>query len=362
MLQDLWLSVMMITTTVAMPRARLLVRYDQNWKTVEVNLSERTNATEKAMEFCDEEECVTMLTKAIGDVDTFLYYEMCKELEEFLRSYVNPEMIEGHTATWVDKVVTLRKIAREAPVNGTICEVGFNAGHSSLNWLTSRPDVSVVAFDRGMQTAPSGQGDIPYGPLGVQFLLEKFPGRLVVINGDSTLTLPAVLQTSWPLRCDVVFVDGAHEKDIALADLMNAKKFVDTSKWNRVIVDDLGDGAVWQRDVKETWDTALSTNLVHRELFKVENAEHAVCRVSPVQRCHLASSDCNCSTLFDDLTINSHRAYCCAAACDLQEEDLTDLVSWVPTRDIPSFGPCPNQPPALHPDLPTSCDIAIGEY
>ncbi|CAM9373070.1 unnamed protein product, partial [Choristocarpus tenellus] len=32
----------------------------------------------------------------------------------------------------------------------TVCEVGFNAGHSALNWLlNSRPDTKVISFDLG---------------------------------------------------------------------------------------------------------------------------------------------------------------------------------------------------------------------
>jgi len=375
---------------VARRGARLVVQLDGAWRTIPVRLEDAVfNATEKARAFCGAEDdvCVTQLTAAVEDVDTFLYYELCGELEQHLmRNDVNPDLMEGHTATWLAKVKTLRAVARAAPPNATACEVGFNAGHSSLNFLSARPDLSVVAFDRATQTAPalsdpSRGATLPYAPHGVSFVLEHFPERFVLVAGDSTLTMPAAAaRFSSALRCDVLFVDGAHETEIARADLVNGRALVDATKWNRVIVDDIGDGATWQTQVKHAWEAALRDHVVTEELYRIPDAAHATCRLSPVRRCEDALEDgppCACPLTFfspqdqgdgSDKLNYSHRNYCCAAECQRlqennQDAEWTDLVAWVPTpTGIDSFGPCRQQPPALHPDLPTTCQIAVGRY
>jgi len=61
------------------------------------------------------------------------------------------------------------------------CKTGFNAGHSSFNFLSARRDVVVHSFDVGRHRYVS--------PMTL-FLRRKYPGRLNVELGDSRLTVP----------------------------------------------------------------------------------------------------------------------------------------------------------------------------
>jgi hypothetical protein len=55
------------------------------------------------------------------------------------------------------------------------------------------------------------------------YLQELFPNRLQVIIGNSTTTVPTygALQPESLGLCDLVFVDGGHEKEVAKTDLIN---------------------------------------------------------------------------------------------------------------------------------------------
>ena len=90
-----------------------------------------------------------------------------------------------------------------------VCEVGFNAGHSTLNWLAADPRTAVDAFDLGAH--PSAAAAFAY-------LSKKYPGRLRLTLGDSRATLPLVDHKK---ACDVVFIDGGHDSDVPAADLGN---------------------------------------------------------------------------------------------------------------------------------------------
>ena len=87
-----------------------------------------------------------------------------------------------------------------------VCEIGFNAGHSTLLWLTASPNITVLSFDLGrwMYTKPMAK-----------FLKERFPGRLLLILGDSTKTFPDH-SAMFRHRCDIISVDGGHTYDVAL--------------------------------------------------------------------------------------------------------------------------------------------------
>lgn len=53
-----------------------------------------------------------------------------------------------------------------------------------------------------------------------------FPGRLEVLIGDSSVTIPAYVVAEdaagrEPQACNILFVDGDHSEDGAYADLVN---------------------------------------------------------------------------------------------------------------------------------------------
>ena len=108
---------------------------------------------------------------------------------------------------------------RAASQHVEVCEVGFNAGHSTLLWLMQDPRVRVRAFDLGIHW---------YSPHVTGFFDAAFDaGRVEVVFGDSQQTLPAFAaafnSSSPPEFCDLIFVDGDHHYAAALADLRNLR-------------------------------------------------------------------------------------------------------------------------------------------
>jgi len=92
-----------------------------------------------------------------------------------------------------------------------ILEIGFNAGHSALLYLLANPYSRIHFFDLG---------EHQYSRSCYDYLNQKFPGRLSVVWGDSTLTIP--LYES-PQRFDFLHIDGGHTRFIAESDFYNCK-------------------------------------------------------------------------------------------------------------------------------------------
>lgn len=57
--------------------------------------------------------------------------------------------MEGHLGnvdTIVERLVHY-SLASLAPCFKRICEIGFNAGHSTIEWLVAAPEADIVTFD-----------------------------------------------------------------------------------------------------------------------------------------------------------------------------------------------------------------------
>ena len=93
-----------------------------------------------------------------------------------------------------------------------ICEVGFNAGHSTALWLSANPTATIDTFDL---FNPHLTGFMRPNLL---FLQRRFPGRLTAHVGDSLRTIPAA-NLSTP--CDLVHVDGRHSYANTRQDTIN---------------------------------------------------------------------------------------------------------------------------------------------
>ena len=160
------------------------------------------------------------------------FSQMRIELEEYLQERFEcpagetcVALFEGGTYSYPFKLHAMRNLLghvlrdRAASKTVEVCEVGFNAGHSTLLWLMQDPRVRVRAFDLGIHW---------YSPHVTGFFDAAFDaGRVDVTFGDSQQTLPAFAaafnSTEPPEFCDLIFVDGDHHFDAALADLRNLR-------------------------------------------------------------------------------------------------------------------------------------------
>ena len=83
-----------------------------------------------------------------------------------------------------------------SPAIRTICEVGFNMGHSAAVWLSANPTAHVHSFDLLLERGPRACRD---------HLRDRFAGRFTMHRGDSTVVVP---QTRPRLSCDLVSPTG----------------------------------------------------------------------------------------------------------------------------------------------------------
>jgi len=93
--------------------------------------------------------------------------------------------------------------------NAMICQTGFNFGNSAFAFMCGT-SAKVTSWDLG---------EHDYVKPAEAMIQKLFPGRHSLRLGDSTQTLPK--SDDMTGRCDVVFVDGGHTKDVAKADIEN---------------------------------------------------------------------------------------------------------------------------------------------
>ena len=99
-----------------------------------------------------------------------------------------------------------------SPAVRHICEVGFNAGHSTALWLSANPTATIDTFDL---FSPQLTG---FMRPNLHLLQRLFPGRVTAHAGNSLRTIPAANLTA---PCDLVHVDGRHSYTNTLWDTVN---------------------------------------------------------------------------------------------------------------------------------------------
>lgn len=113
-----------------------------------------------------------------------------------------------------------------------ICEIGFNAGHSTMLMLLGRDKTSLdyTIFDIGQHkyTIPT-----------IEYIKSKFNHiKFEYIEGDSTTTIPKWIDENKHLLglYDVVHVDGGHTEHCIKHDMINSDSLVKVG--GIIIIDD----------------------------------------------------------------------------------------------------------------------------
>ena len=99
-----------------------------------------------------------------------------------------------------------------------ICEIGFNAGHSTMLMLLGRPKtpLNFTIFDIGMHA---------YTRPCLTYMNSQFPhAEFEYVEGDSTVTMPKWINANMDQvgTYDVVHVDGGHDEECMRSDTRNA--------------------------------------------------------------------------------------------------------------------------------------------
>lgn len=139
----------------------------------------------------------------------------------------------GHIGQTPAQVQTYRELASGSAVK-TICEIGFNAGHSSVTLLSAQQDTVLVSFD--LQ-------ELPYSQQMVSHVKNLFGDRFQLIKGNSIDVFPAFLTAGG--HCDLVSVDGQHDRT-ALTDLLNGILLSDVG--GMLVADDVSNSFSLVRD------------------------------------------------------------------------------------------------------------------
>ena len=177
----------------------------------------------------DKLDCAALFNDPDRDEDFYSgpYLEHRRKFQAILRRVTGTRPVEGNSGNFESQLRLYYYLARR-PWVSTICEIGFNAGHSTLQWLAGNDKATVYSFDIGEHryTRPM-----------VAYLQHTFPGRLNVTIGDSRETIPRFSATNRHVKCDLLIVDGGHTYDIALADLTNMRSLANQDH-NILVFDD----------------------------------------------------------------------------------------------------------------------------
>jgi len=145
---------------------------------------------------------------------------------------------EGNIAS-SEKAFSMYYHVARGPTVKTICEVGFNAGHSAGIFLNANPQAKLYAFDIAQ---------FPYTRGNLQLAKQLFEDRFDFVLGPSADSIPEFRRENPDVKCDVISVDGDHSTEGTLADLENFRKLASCRNW--VLMDDAGwnsTNSAWQK-------------------------------------------------------------------------------------------------------------------
>ncbi|CEM07893.1 unnamed protein product [Vitrella brassicaformis CCMP3155] len=170
--------------------------------------------------------CAKFVEGDVPPVDALLTSLDREVYGEMKRILADSGPIEGGTYTHAPQVKMYMNFASISSVN-TICETGFNGGHSSFIMLNSNPKARVISFDLCKHE---------YVAKVAQLFSRRYGGRFSLICGNSRITLPKFHAQEPHVGCDLMLVDGGRLLKTAIQDLLNFREMA--SPRNILILDD----------------------------------------------------------------------------------------------------------------------------
>lgn len=149
-------------------------------------------------------------------------------------------------------------------IHNNIMEIGFNAGHSVLLYLLSNPNSIITIFDLC---------DHNYTMNCFKYLDQKFPNRLRMIVGDSTVTIPLFYQQYfYPKNSfDLIHIDGCHNKKVANKDFFHCYKMASGT----IIFDDTN-----IPELNELFNSYVELDIIEElYLYKTSFYEHRIGKI-----------------------------------------------------------------------------------
>ena len=218
---------------------------------------------------------------AAGDVaddvapQTWALDDVHAQLESTAKKESKGVPLEGRSGQIAGQVRMHAELASKRLAK-TICETGFNAGHSAASWLRySHPRSKYFGFDAGRTfcTSPNGSGVAGchvYPEVNSHDLKTLIPGgreRVNVIFGDSSKTVPKFAaersRAGSGFACELVHVDGGRFGHVPHSDLWGF--FRVSNRDTLLIMDDVDCTAAWCTQPNVEWKKAQQEGWVKQD-------------------------------------------------------------------------------------------------
>jgi hypothetical protein len=145
------------------------------------------------------------------------------DYKKIVSSVAGVRGVEGYTAQVPEAFNAYIEIVSHPSVK-TICETGFNAGHSAFSWLVTNLNAQVYSFDIGVHAYSRPMAD---------HIKNLYPDRFHITWGNSMETLPEFHRKYPNVICDVLIIDGGHSATVCRSDFIN---FRNMSSVNNVLI------------------------------------------------------------------------------------------------------------------------------
>jgi len=138
-----------------------------------------------------------------------------------------------------------------------IMEIGFNAGHSSEIFLQNS-NAYVYSFDIGTHYSDY----LKYGKI---YINSIYPNRHTLVFGDSKESVPRFANNNNDKIFDLIFIDGGHDYETALADLINCKQMANENTiliMDDVIQENINLATGWTEGPTKAWKYCKDNNII----------------------------------------------------------------------------------------------------
>jgi len=172
-------------------------------------------------------------------------------VNNYIQKWVDAKIPVTEGACTTGQISFFLQLLLNNPQIKNVLEIGFNAGLSSGAFLACRPDVKVVSVDVGVHD---------YILPAQKFIAKTFPGRHMLLVGDSADVLPQLLTTFPDYKPDLIFIDGCHEEPGVSKDIANCLELCKPGCF--ILIDDYHLKYPYQPEVKAAVDAALKSQKI----------------------------------------------------------------------------------------------------